>query len=406
MHMVTSSALLTISIIVIKTILWNSEECKCFILKARERAVSGLLHRGVNKKNRRRLFNEPNSRDEINEQIMTSSENDNYIKKKLKEFEKYRIATYSSQYTFFFPGQGEQYMSMGIDTYNTCKNAKELYDRASRILGYTLMDVIKNGPIEKLKDSEISQPSIYTVSIAALEKLKQENQDAVMKLNLCMGYSLGEYSALTCSEALPFEEGVFLTKERGKAMQNCAKLYKKTTIAIVGLTLDRIHNLIKDVNEKMDDDIFIVSYMTPKKFGLCGEPESMQYLNKLAKEKYKAIFTKELQISGGFHSSYMFPARKALENALKHITFRKLKVPVISNVDGCTYDDPQIIKELLLLQLTSPIKINACLENVLTHGYETGYELGPGTINSNLLKDVSKKQKEATPYIYDNHILR
>ncbi|GAB68787.1 malonyl CoA-acyl carrier protein transacylase precursor, partial [Plasmodium cynomolgi strain B] len=399
MHMITSRTLLTISIIVIKIILWNSEECKSFILQGKERAVSGLLHRGVNKKNRRRLTKEPNQSDEINEQIMTSSENDNYIKKKLKEFEKYRIATYSSQYTFFFPGQGEQYISMGLDTYNTCKNAKEMYDRASKVLGYNLMDVIKNGPIEKLKDSQISQPSIYTVSIAAYEKLKQENQDAVMKLNLCMGYSLGEYSALTCSEALPFEEGVFLTKERGKAMQNCAKLYKMTTIAIVGLTLDRIHNLIEDVNKEMNDDIFIVSYMTPKKFGLCGKPESMQYLNKLAKEKYKAIFTKELQISGGFHSSYMFPARKALENALKQITFRKLKIPVISNVDGCAYDDPHIIKQLLLLQLTSPIRINACLENVLKHGYETGYELGPGTINSNLLKDVSKKQKAATPYI-------
>ncbi|GAW83328.1 malonyl CoA-acyl carrier protein transacylase precursor [Plasmodium gonderi] len=392
--------LLTIAATVTRIILWSSEVSKGFILK--ERSIMGMFHSGVNKnnkKNRRRLTKEQNQNDEMNEKIMTSSENENYVKKKLKDFEKYRIETYSSKYTFFFPGQGEQYISMGLDTYNTCKNSKEIYDRASKVLGYNLMDVIKNGPIEKLKDSQISQPSIYTVSIAAFEKLKQENQDIVMKLNLCMGYSLGEYSALTCSEALPFEEGVYLTKERGRAMQNCAELYDMTTIAVVGLTIDNIHKLIDDVNKKMNDDIFIVSYMTPKKFGLCGKPESMEYLNKIAKEKYKAVFTKKLQISGPFHSSYMFPAKKVLENVLKQITFKKLKIPVISNVDGCAYDDPYIIKQLLLLQLTSPIQINTCLENILKHGYNFGYELGPGTINSNLLKDVSNKQKTATPYI-------
>ncbi|KAI4834688.1 malonyl CoA-acyl carrier protein transacylase [Plasmodium brasilianum] len=386
-------------LLLVKTILWNSKNSESFILKRKETVVIGSTGNRNNKKNiRRRLIKEESIGNET-EQILTSSENEHYIRNKLKEFEKYRIESYSSKYTFFFPGQGEQYISMGLDTYNNCKQSKEIYDRASKILGYNLMDVIKNGPIEKLKNSEIAQPSIYTVSIAAYEKLKYENNEALMKLNLCMGYSLGEYSALTCSESLPFEEGVYLTKERGKAMQNCAKLYDMTTVAIVGLTLDTIYKLIEDVNKEMKDDIFIVSYMTDKKFGLCGKPQSMEYLNKLAKEKYKAIFTKKLQISGAFHSSYMFPARKTLENVLNQINFKKLKVPVLSNVDGNAYDDPSIIKQLLLLQLTSPIKINSCLQNILKYGYECGYELGPGTINSNLLKDVSQKKKTAIPYI-------
>ncbi|ETW17131.1 malonyl CoA-acyl carrier protein transacylase [Plasmodium falciparum Santa Lucia] len=334
-----------------------------------------------------------------NEHIMSSYENEKYIKKLLEDYEKYKITTYSSEYTFFFPGQGEQYMSMGLDTYNNYKECKELYNDASKILGYNLMDMIKNGPIEKLKNSEVAQPSIYTVSMASLEKLKIENNDAYMKLNLCMGYSLGEYAALTCANSLSFDDGVYLTKERGKAMQYCSTLYNMTTVAIVGLTLDNIKKLIEDVNHKMNDDIFIVSYMTDRKFGLCGKPESMDYLNTLAKEKYKAIFTKKLEIAGAFHSFYMFPAKETLKNVLNQITFKKLSVPVISNVDGNAYDDPVIIKDLLILQLTSPIKINTCLQNVLKHGYKSGYELGPGTINTNLLRDISKNTKRAIPYI-------
>ncbi|SBS88045.1 malonyl CoA-acyl carrier protein transacylase precursor, putative [Plasmodium ovale] len=401
MHLGKNSLLL----LVVELILWGAKKSSGFILKSNERTLITLVrNRSVRGRrgrsdDRGMLIRTESSSSEIKDKIMTSSENENYIRKKLKEFEKYRVVTYSSKYTFFFPGQGEQYISMGLNTYNSCKQSQEIYERASKVLGYNLMDVIQNGPIEKLKDSEIAQPSIYTVSIAAYERLKYENSDVVMKLNLCMGYSLGEYSALTCSESLPFEEGVYLTKVRGKAMQICAKLYDMTTIAIVGLTLDNIYKLIDDVNTEMKDDIFIVSYMTDKKFGLCGKPESMEYLNKLAKEKYKAIFTKKLQISGAFHSSYMFPAKKALEDVLKQITFKKLNVPVISNVDGYAYDDPFIIKQLLLLQLTSPIKINTCLENILKNGYESGYELGPGTINTNLLKDISKKKKTATPYI-------
>ncbi|CRH02369.1 malonyl CoA-acyl carrier protein transacylase precursor, putative [Plasmodium relictum] len=387
-------------LLILKIIIWDSKKSDSFILKNKDGPVISLVD-SKNKKNnnRRKLVKDTNSRYEVKDQIITSNENENYIKKKLKEFEKYRIEKYSSKYTFFFPGQGEQYISMGMSSYDSCKHAKEIYDCASKVLGYNLVEVIKNGPIEKLKDSEIAQPSIYTVSIAAYEKLKCENKIEAEKLNLCMGYSLGEYSALTCANSLPFEEGVYLTKERGKAMQNSAKLHEMTTIAIVGLTLDTIYKLIEDVNKEMKDDVFIVSYMTDKKFGLCGKPASMEYLNKLAKEKYKAVFTKKLQISGAFHSSYMFPAKESLEKVLKQTNFKKLSVPVISNVDGCAYDDPFIIKELLLLQLTSPIKINLCLQNILKNGYESGYELGPGSINTNLLRDISKKTKTVIPYI-------
>ncbi|ETB61356.1 malonyl CoA-acyl carrier protein transacylase [Plasmodium yoelii 17X] len=388
-------------IIILKIIILNFEKYKCFLLKKKDPIIFDLIENRKNKFNniRKLIIKDKCNSDVVIDNILKFSENENYIQKKLNELKKYRITTYSSKYTFFFPGQGEQYLSMGLDTYNNHKESKEIYERASKILGYNLMEVIKNGPIEKLTDSEIAQPAIYTVSMAAYEKLKNENYDIVQKLNLCMGYSLGEYSALACSGALSFEEGVYLTKERGKAMQNCAKLHNMSTIAIVGLTIDNIYKLIDEVNKQMNDDIFIVSYMTEKKFGLCGKPETMEYLNKLAKEKYKALFTKKIQISGAFHSSYMFPAKKSLENILKQIQLKKLHVPIISNVDGCAYNDPSIIKDLLLLQLTSPIKINECLENVLKNGYEIGYELGPGTINTNLLRDVSKKKKTATPYI-------
>uniref|UniRef100_A0A8C9H3X6 Malonyl-CoA:ACP transacylase (MAT) domain-containing protein n=1 Tax=Piliocolobus tephrosceles TaxID=591936 RepID=A0A8C9H3X6_9PRIM len=380
--------------------MYNTPHKKIYIKKHNNSSIRHNMYSCTHNSNRRKThLNNSNPKIEVKNGIISSKENEEYINKKIDEFSKYRIKDFSSKYTFFFPGQGEQFVTMGLDTYNTCKEAKDIYDRASKILGYNLMDVIKNGPVEKLKDSEIAQPSIYTVSIAAFERLKHENNNIVKNLNLCMGYSLGEYAALTVAGALPFEEGVYLTKQRGMSMQKCAELYKMTTVAVVGLTLDTIHKLIEDVNKEMNDDILIVSYMTDKKFGLCGKTESMDYLNTLAKEKYKAIFTKKLQISGAFHSAYMFPAKEALEKVLKEINFKKLNVPALSNVDGYAYTDSSIIKQLLLLQLTSPIKIYKCLDTILKNGYETGYELGPGTINANLLRDVSKKKKTAIPFI-------
>lgn len=331
--------------------------------------------------------------------IISSAENENYIKQKIKEFEKYRVTNYSSKCTFFFPGQGEQYVSMGSSSYDKCKKVREIYERANKILGYNLMELINNGSEEQLKDSEIAQPAIFVVSLAAYEKLKEEKREDVEQLSLCMGYSLGEYSALACSGCISLEDGVYLTKERGKAMQNAAKLHNMTTVAVVGLNLETIKQLIKDVNVEKKEDILIVSYMTDTKFGLCGKTENMEYLEKLAKEKYNAKFTKRLQISGAFHSAYMHPAKQTLENVLNQIQMKKLNVPVLSNVDGNAYDDPFIIKHLLTLQLTSPINIFSCLQNVLKNGYEKGYELGPGKINTNLLKDLSKKTKNVIPYI-------
>lgn len=399
------------------TLIWRKNDLKmsvvflsliiyCFFIKGSmeyvmKKMTSHLVNIPELKKSnsvRNKLSNISNETDCVTT-IISSTENEKYIKRKIKEFEKHKVDNYSSKYTFFFPGQGEQYVTMGSKSYDTFKTVREIYDRANKILGYNLMELINSGPAEKLKDSEIAQPAIFVVSLAAYEKLKKEKKEEAEKLNLCMGYSLGEYSALACSECISIEDGVYLTKERGKAMQKAAKLHDMATVAVVGLNLETIKQLIKDVNAEKKEDIFIVSYMSETKYGVCGKPENMEYLEKLAKMKYKAKFTKRLQISGAFHSAYMNPAKQALKNVLNVVQIKKPNVPVLSNVDGNAYNDPVIIKELLLLQLTSPIKIFTCLQNVLKNGYEQGYELGPGTINSNLLRDVSKKAKKAIPYI-------
>ena len=165
---------------------------------------------------------------------------------------------------FFFPGQGAQTVGMAKELCDECPEAKALFDKASDILGYDLLDVCVNGPAERLNSTEVSQPAIYVASLAALEKMKSTPEGAaeIEAVDVCAGLSLGEYTALTFAGAISFEDGVKLVKLRGESMQAAADATASSMASVIGLSSDKVDELCKAASEQCDGEpVQIANYL-------------------------------------------------------------------------------------------------------------------------------------------------
>ena len=150
-----------------------------------------------------------------------------------------------------FPGQGAQFVGMCEDVCKTVPAAKALFDEASEILGYDLLEICTTGPKEKLDSTVVSQPAIFVASMAAVEKLRQEEgQDAVDAATCAMGLSLGEYSALCFADAISFADGVKVTKARGEAMQAASDAIDSGMVSVIGLSSEKVEELCAAASEK------------------------------------------------------------------------------------------------------------------------------------------------------------
>jgi [acyl-carrier-protein] S-malonyltransferase len=171
---------------------------------------------------------------------------------------------------FMFPGQGAQAVGMSVALCDEVPAAKELFDKASKILGYDLLDVCKNGPKEKLDSTVVAQVAIFVSSMAALEKLKISEPEAVASCTVAMGLSLGEYSALCFAGAFSFEDGVKLTKARGEAMQAAADASKSGMVAIIGLDVATVDKICQEAATKSGKPISIANYLVDGNYAISG----------------------------------------------------------------------------------------------------------------------------------------
>ena len=171
---------------------------------------------------------------------------------------------------FMFPGQGAQSVGMSVALCEELPAAKELFDKASKILGYDLLDVCKNGPKEKLDSTVVAQVAIFVSSMAALEKVKVAEPDAIASCTVAMGLSLGEYSALCFAGAFSFEDGVKLTKARGEAMQAAADASKSGMVAIIGLDVATVDKVCKEASTKSGKPISIANYLVDGNYAISG----------------------------------------------------------------------------------------------------------------------------------------
>ena len=290
-----------------------------------------------------------------------------------------------------FPGQGAQFVGMCGDVVKDVPAAKELFDKASDILGYDLLQVCLEGPKEKLDATDVAQPAIFVASMAAVEKLRQEEgQEAVDQATCAMGLSLGEYSALCFADAISFEDGVRITKARGEAMQAASDAADSGMVSVIGLDKEKVGALCKMAEEKSGEKIQIANYLCNGNYAVSGAKAACEAVDELAKPEFKARMTVKLAVAGAFHTDFMKPAVSALEKVLQDVEIKKPRIPVISNVDAAPHSDPDTIKNLLATQVTSPVMWENTMDLILSKGFEKAYELGPGKVTAGILRRFDK----------------
>jgi [acyl-carrier-protein] S-malonyltransferase len=285
---------------------------------------------------------------------------------------------------FIFPGQASQYVGMGKDIYDTFEVSRRIFDKANDIMGIDIKEVCFNGPEEELKKTYITQPAIFVHSVAVFEILKEKN----ILPDYTAGHSLGEYSALTASGALSFEDGLRLVKRRGELMYEAGVENPGTMAAIIGMTPEKVYELCDSVKEF--GVIQPANFNSPGQIALSGDVTAVRKALEKAKElgAKRAI---ELVVSGAFHSPLMESAQEGLKAVLQETEIKNSNIPVYSNVEAKAVQDNAKIRELLYQQLTKPVLWQELIENMIKDGAAEFYEIGPGKVLKGLLKRIDRK---------------
>ncbi len=280
---------------------------------------------------------------------------------------------------YVFPGQGAQKPGMGKDLYESNAKAKELFDKANEILGYSITDIMFEGTDEDLKQTKVTQPAVFLHSVITALCMDDFKPDMVA------GHSLGEFSALVAAGSLSFEVGLRLVYARAMAMQACCEKVLGTMAAIINLPDDTIEKVCSEI----DGIVVPVNYNSPGQVVISGEIEAV----KEACAKLKEAGAKRalpLAVGGAYHSPLMEPARVELAAAIEKAEFKTPCCPIYQNVDAKPYTDPVEIKKNLLAQLTSPVRWTQTVINMINDGAEEFVECGPGTVLTGLIGRIQK----------------
>ena len=294
-----------------------------------------------------------------------------------------------SKIAFLFPGQGAQSVGMGRDLHSSLPPARDLFDRANLILGYDLDEVCFSGPAEKLDSTVYSQPALYVCSLAALEQLKSTKTEVVDGCQATAGLSLGEYTALVFAGVMDFETGLRVVQQRGQAMQAAADATPSGMVSILGMELKAIEDLCVECRQQ-GEVLQVANHLCPGNIVVSGHKAACDRIAELAPQRgaMKAI---PLSVAGAFHTPLMQSALEKLKAALSDAKLDKPRIPVISNVDAQSHDDPEQIRELLIQQVCSPVLWEASQRSLLGQGFDTFWEVGPGRVLRGLLKRIDRK---------------
>lgn len=285
---------------------------------------------------------------------------------------------------YIFPGQGTQIVGMGKDLYEKYEDVKDVYKRIDTALGENVENITYNISQEELNETKNTQIAIYSMSMAILEILNNEG----IKPEAAAGLSLGEYSALVCSNAISLEEGAKIVRKRGKFMQELAPKGNWLMAAIIGLEDEQVEEVCSKVKEGF---VKAVNYNCPGQIVVSGEREAVLRSIEIAKEMgaRKVI---ELKTSGPFHTEKLQDASKVLKEELEKITFNECEIPVIKNLNGESYCEKDNIVDILANHVMNPVKFSKSIETMLSIGIDTFVEIGPGKTLSGFVKKVCKEK--------------
>jgi len=289
---------------------------------------------------------------------------------------------------FLFPGQGSQAVGMGKELAALYPVARQTFDEADSALGHKLSQLCFEGPEEKLRLTEITQPAILTMSVAAQRVLREKG----VSPRFVAGHSLGEYSAHVAAGGLDFADAVRTVRNRGKYMQEAVPVGQGVMAAVLGMPLAEVERICKQAAQ--DDICSPANINSAEQIVISGSKPAVERAAELAKAggAKRAIM---LPVSAPFHCALMQPAQDRLGKDLQNLTFHRPQLPLVKNVDGELTQDSEVAHQALVSQVTGAVQWVRSMQTLIAQGVELFIEVGPGKVLCGLLRQIDRSKQFA-----------
>ena len=292
-------------------------------------------------------------------------------------------------FSVIFPGQGSQLVGMGKDLHDKYSLIQNLFKEADETLGFSLSNLILNGPKEELDLTKNTQPAIFLVSYSIFKLIKEEFNIDLDKASFFAGHSLGEYSALASAGSLSFSDTLKILKTRGNAMQSSVPKGRGGMVAVLGSEIEKIENIIAENKSKYE--CYIANDNSEGQIVLSGNTKDLEKM--MTDLKAANIKNIKLPVSAPFHCKLMNKATLVMREEISKLNFEEPKNVLISNVTGKEIASPNELKDLLVKQIESRVRWRESVLLMINKGTSQFIEIGPGKILSGLIKRIDRNVK-------------